>query len=153
MGGISASSLCYRYQNSAILHTSNRKLWSEIFCEGNNASIIQRYFRRHINNDFLLLWSAFLGQSYESHQPAFHLQNIINQLEAFCKDWRIGLNPDKTWCLNFYTKKVNNNSPRLWLRGELLKYKKQIKFLGITFDQHLSFETHIDDIVTRCKKG
>ena len=84
--------------------------------------------------------------------PAFHFQNIINQIEAFCKDWRIGLNPDKTWCLNFYTKKVNNNSPRLWLRGELLKYKKQIKFLGITFDEHLTFEAHIQDIISRCKK-
>ena len=37
--------------------------------------------------------------------PAFHLQNIINDLEEFCKLWRIGLNPSKTWCLNFHTKK------------------------------------------------
>ena len=53
-----------------------------------------------------------------------HLQRILNDLETFCSKWRVKLNPDKTWCLNFYTKKVNNNTPRLWLRGELLKYKK-----------------------------
>ena len=84
--------------------------------------------------------------------PAYHLQNIINQLEEYCSKWRIGLNPDKTWCLNFYLKKNNNNTPRLWLRGELLKYQKQVKFLGITFDQHMTFEAHIEDIVSRCKK-
>ena len=84
--------------------------------------------------------------------PAYHLQNIINQLEAFCNKWRIGLNSEKTFCLNFHTKSINNNSPRLWLRNELIKYKKQIKFLGITFDEHLTFKNHIEDIVSRCNK-
>ena len=84
--------------------------------------------------------------------PADHLQKIINNLEEFCSKWRIGLNPSKTWCLNFFTKKENDNSPRLWLRNELIKYKKEIKFLGVTFDQKLTFKAHIEDIITRCKK-
>ena len=84
--------------------------------------------------------------------PAYHLQNIINQLEVYCSKWRISLNPTKTWCLNFFLKKENNNTPRLWLRGELVKYKKELKFLGITFDQGLTFEAHIKDISKRCKK-
>ena len=81
-----------------------------------------------------------------------HLQKIINDLEEFCSKWRIGLNPSKTWCLNFFNKKENDNSPRLWLRHELLKYQKELNFLGITFDQQLTFKAHIDDIVTICKK-
>ena len=40
----------------------------------------------------------------------------------------------------------------LWLKGELLKYKKSSKFLGVTFDQQLTFSEHIEDIVTRAKK-
>ena len=49
-------------------------------------------------------------------------------------------------------KKCNNNSPKLWLKGNLLKYKKELKFLGITFDQQLIFKAHIKDIVSRCRK-
>ena len=62
------------------------------------------------------------------------------------------LNPGKTWYQNFFINSANDNTPRLWLGGELLKYKKTSKFLGITFDQTLSFSDHINDIVTRAKR-
>ena len=45
-----------------------------------------------------------------------------------------------------------NYPPRLWLRGELLKYEKSCKFLGVTFDSNHNFVEHINDIVTRAKK-
>ena len=34
----------------------------------------------------------------------------------------------------------------------MLQYKKTCKFLGVLFDDKLSFEDHIKDIVSRCKK-
>jgi hypothetical protein len=70
------------------------------------------------------------------------LQPILTNLEEFCSKWRMGINPSKTWCLNFSNKWSNNNSPRLWLMGELVNYKKCGKFLGVTFDTHLTFEDH-----------
>ena len=81
-----------------------------------------------------------------------HLQRILTNLEIFCTKWRIKLNSDKTWCQNFYIDEANNNTPRLYLNGNLLKYKKTFKFLGVTFDQKLTFSDHINDIVTRAKK-
>ena len=54
--------------------------------------------------------------------------------------------------MNFHINKANDNTPRLWLKGELLKYRKTCKFLGIIFDPQMNFEKHIDDIVTRAKK-
>ena len=33
-----------------------------------------------------------------------------------------------------------------------LGIQKEVKFLGITFDQHLTFDAHIEDIVKRCRK-
>ena len=38
------------------------------------------------------------------------------------------------------------------LHGELLEYKKQFKFLGITFDGHLSYDKHIQLMINKCKK-
>ena len=81
-----------------------------------------------------------------------HLQQILLDLESFCSKWRIRLNPDKTWCVNFFTNSKNDNTPRLYLKGELLQYKKVCTFLGIKLDQSLSFTEHISDIVSRAKK-
>jgi hypothetical protein len=80
------------------------------------------------------------------------LQPILTKLEAFCSDWRMGINPTKTWCLNFYNKNGNNNSPRLWLMGELVNYHKMGKFLGVTLDSPMTFEPHVCDISARCRK-
>ena len=33
-----------------------------------------------------------------------------------------------------------------------IRYQKSFKFIGITFDQSLSFKDHINDISTRCRK-
>ena len=81
-----------------------------------------------------------------------HLQPILTDLEKFCSLWRIGLNPTKTWCVNFHNKSSDNNTPRLWLKGELVQYKKTCKFLGILFDDKLTFKEHINDIVSRSKQ-
>ena len=81
-----------------------------------------------------------------------HLQRILIDLEKFCSKWRIKLNPEKTWCINFHNNRQNDNTPRLWLKGELLQYKKTCKFLGITFDNKLTFNDHIQDIVTRAQR-
>ena len=83
---------------------------------------------------------------------ANQLQPILTELEAFCSKWRVGLNSSKTWCLNFFHNSKNDNSPRLWLKGELLQYKKECKFLGITFDAKLNYKTHIENLVSRCRK-
>ena len=81
-----------------------------------------------------------------------YLQPILNDLEQFCNKWYIGLNPDKTFCMNFYLNSLDNNTPRLWLMGNLLEYKKEYKFLGFTFNQNLSHKAHIQDVINRCNK-
>ena len=80
------------------------------------------------------------------------LQPILTKLEKFCSLWHIGLNPTKTYCVNFFNKKIDDNTPRLWLSGELLQYKKNFKFLSVLFDNKLTYKDHINDIVSRCKK-
>ena len=81
-----------------------------------------------------------------------HLQPILNLLEEYCSKWRVGLKPSKTWCINFHNRKADDNCPRLFLNGELLKYKKKIKFLGVTFDDNLTFKEHIEEVRTKCHK-
>ena len=80
------------------------------------------------------------------------LQPLLSDLEKFCSKWRIGLNADKTWALNFYQDSKHKNTPRLWLKNEQIKFKKEFKFLGVTFDEKLTFKPHIENIISRAKK-
>ena len=82
-----------------------------------------------------------------------HLQEILVELEEFCSKWRIGLNAAKTKCLFFKNnRKRDLNEPNLYLRNELLKFEKEAKFLGVLFDEKLSFENHILEMTNKCKK-
>ena len=83
---------------------------------------------------------------------ADYLQPILTELEEFCSKWRMGLNPEKIFCLNFILNSKNKNTPRLWLKGNLINYEKQCKFLGIIFDENLTYKAHIDNIAARCQK-
>ena len=80
-------------------------------------------------------------------------KKILTNLESFCSKWRIKLNAEKTWCLNFHINKENDNFPRLWLKGELLRYTKSFKLLGITFDPKLTYEKYTLDIAMHSKKS
>ena len=62
------------------------------------------------------------------------LQEILLKLEKFCSKWRIGLNASKTNCILFQKGSLNLTRPNLYLKNELIKYEKNVKFLGITFD-------------------
>ena len=42
--------------------------------------------------------------------------------------------------------------PALPLYGDLLSYYSQIKFLGITFDNKMTFTKHFEEILERCNK-
>ena len=80
------------------------------------------------------------------------LQEILSELEEFCSKWRIGLNAAKTKCLIFKNNKRRDlNPPNLYLRNELLKFESDVKFLGVLFDEKLTFETHILELTKKCK--
>ena len=42
--------------------------------------------------------------------------------------------------------------PALSLYGDLLSYYPQIKFLGITFDNRMTFTKHFEEILERCNQ-
>ena len=84
---------------------------------------------------------SFAGQS---------LQNTLIDLENFCAKWRMGLNANKTKCMLFERGQTNLTKPNLYLKKELLSFEKNVKFLGIIFDQKLTFEDHIQSTYEQC---
>ena len=69
----------------------------------------------------------------------------------WCAKWRIKLNPDKTKVIIFSRSILARKTElNLKLFGETLKIYHQVKFLGITFDSHLTFKKHFEDILNHC---
>ena len=84
---------------------------------------------------------------------AKYLQRDLDKLARWCAKWRIKLNPEKTKVLLFSKSQIAIRAePALSLYGDLLSYYPHIKFLGITFDNRMTFTKHFQEILERCNQ-
>ena len=82
---------------------------------------------------------------------AEYLQRDLDKLARWCAKWRIKLNPEKTKVIIFSKSRFAIRAePSLSLYGDLLSYYLQIKFLGVTFDNRITFTKHFEKILERC---
>ena len=78
-------------------------------------------------------------------------QQDLLKLAMWCAKWRIKLNPVKTKVIIFSRSALARKTElNLKLYGETLKIYPQVKFLSITFDSHLNFKKHFEDILDHC---
>ena len=87
-----------------------------------------------------------------------NLEDVVAKMQTalFCiEDWcnlhgpKISLT--KTH-YNFFTRKPNPPDQNLMLNGIPLQRQKTVKYLGVIFDQSLTWKYHIDDLVQKCKQ-
>ena len=79
---------------------------------------------------------------------AEYLQRDLDKLARWCAKWRIKLNPGKTKVIIFSKSQIAIRAePALSLYGDLLSYYPHIKFLGITFDNRMTFTKHFEEIL------
>ena len=84
---------------------------------------------------------------------AEYLQSDLDKLARWCAKWRIKLNPEKTKVIIFSkSRSAIRAEPALSLYGDLLSYYPHIKFLGITFDNRMTFTKHFEEILERCNQ-
>ena len=82
---------------------------------------------------------------------AEYLQRDLDKLARWCAKWRIKLNPKKTKVIIFSkSRSAIRAEPALSLYGDLLSYYPHIKFLGITFDNRMTFTKHFEEILEHC---
>ena len=85
---------------------------------------------------------------------AEYLQRDLDKLARWCAKWRIKLNPEKTKVIIFSKSRTAIRAePALSLYGDLLSYYPHIKFLGITFDNRMTFKKYIEEILERCNQN
>ena len=82
-----------------------------------------------------------------------YLQRALDKLARWCAKWRIKLNPGKTKAIIFSKSPTAIRAePAFPLYRDILLYYPHIKFLGITFDNGMTFMRHFEEILERCKQ-
>src|SRR5688572_21885651 len=84
-------------------------------------------------------------------QLEIKIQNSLNAIDKWCHENGFKLSSSKTVGILF-TKKRNVPKIRIKIGTELIKIDKTAKFLGIIFDNKLSWKPHIEYIINKCKK-
>ena len=99
-------------------------------------------------DDFLMSYRAKNAKSCE-HQ----LQGCLHKIEKSCTKNGFKFSQTKTVCLHFHKKRGILPEPELIINGEKIKVMKEARFLGVIFDQKLSFIPHLKALKSKCLKA
>jgi hypothetical protein len=93
---------------------------------------------------------ALVYRNINSNEDAAKLQEDLNLLQSWEKKWQMEFNLDKCEVLRLTQKRKNTIESDYSIHGQTLKTVSEAKYLGVTLDSKLTFNTHIDNI---CKKA
>ena len=99
-------------------------------------------------DDFLMSFRAKTTRTCERQ-----LQGCLHKIEEWCTENGFRFSPSKTACVHFHNKRGVLPEPNLNLNGNKIKVVKETKFLGVIFDQKLSFIPHMKALKTKCLKA
>lgn len=80
------------------------------------------------------------------------LQLCVNAIQAWIDRNGFQFSDTKTECTHFTRKRGIIADPNIILKGSPIKVSTSVRFLGIIFDQKLSFLPHIKELKTSCLK-
>ena len=78
------------------------------------------------------------------------LQEAASYAAAWCDSNEMLLNTTKSMCISFTLQKHLTVEP-ITINGCEIEQKEEVKLLGVTFDSHMRFSTHVDNIIRRTK--
>ena len=92
---------------------------------------------------------SLLYRTIKTPEDAKILQSDLNKLQEWEKTWRMEFHPKKCQVLKI-TNKRNKLNTSYSIHNIVLEETNSIKYLGVTLDNKLNWNTHIDNI---CKKA
>ena len=78
------------------------------------------------------------------------MQNAVKYIENWSRNWGLKVSTEKTKLVLFTKKKKLKIDIKY--KGESLVVEKQAKFLGLIFDEKLTWNKHIEYLLTKCRK-
>jgi hypothetical protein len=82
------------------------------------------------------------------------MQTALNSVARWCRQKNLSINPAKTDVVLFTkNRKLKGPLAKLKLFGQELDYKKETKYLGITFDCKLTWNSHLNNVLNKATKA
>ena len=78
------------------------------------------------------------------------LQEAASYAAAWCDSNEMLLNTTKSMCISFTLQNHPTVEP-IDINGCEIEQKEEVKLLGVTFDSHMKFSAHVDNIIRRTK--
>ena len=100
-------------------------------------------------DDFLICYRS--KARMDTHERQLQLQ--LNKLENWANQNGFKFSPTKTKTVHFCLKTTCVKKPELKIYNKNIQSDKQARFLGLIFDQKLTFLPHMKDLKVRCKKA
>ena len=80
------------------------------------------------------------------------LQTDVNKIAKWCDEWGFKLNESKTVAIIFsHSQQALQSKLNIRLNGKTISTETSVKFLGMTFDQRLTWNKHIEKVIDSCK--
>lgn len=80
------------------------------------------------------------------------LQTDLEMIYNWLKKWKIKINEQKTVAIRFCKKKKREKPPQIKLNNTSIEWQKEVKYLGITLDENLTFKNHIKETKKKTKQ-
>ena len=81
------------------------------------------------------------------------LQKSIDAVSEWAGNNGFKFSTTKTVAIRFTKSRKAEEVPTLTLNGSIIPYESQVKFLGVLFDEKLTWRPHIDDIKLKAKRS
>lgn len=92
-----------------------------------------------------------LNTSSKADLNQSNLQKSLNNIQRWCSKWRIKINPQKSNYTVFKNdhKLKGPDNPIITFFDNCIPNTKEAKFLGVIFDERLTFKSHTDKITAK----
>lgn len=79
------------------------------------------------------------------------LQETLNTIQKWCEREGMNIHPHKTTIVPFTRKRRLKNLKPLTIQGEIIPFAEEAKYLGVTLDKKLNWNSHLDKIIRKAK--
>ena len=101
--------------------------------------------------DFCSSCICFRSKSMQTIER--HLQQNLNKIEHWATNNDFKFSKSKTQCVHFCQLRKQHDDPVLTLYGAPIPVVQEYKYLGLIFDNKLSFILHIEYLKAKCLKS
>ena len=96
---------------------------------------------------------AIYCTSYDAKSACQYLQRSINKITKWADENGFKFSFSKTVAVRFSRSKRMEEIPTITLKGVILPYEKEVKFLGMILDNKLTWASHIGNLKNKVRES